>query len=92
MTTAMATWTHTRAEGSWHHRAAGIAGTHAGWKWPWEDDHPLGPSRTAGTKHAVVMTERVILPADESTGEEDHRDDENRAGDDHYPRRGLVEP
>jgi hypothetical protein len=92
MTTAMpagTTRTHTRAEGSWHHRSAGPAGAHAGWKRSWEDDHPLG---TFGTIHAAVMPEWVIVPGDESTGEEDHRDHENCAGDDHYPGRDLVEP
>jgi hypothetical protein len=101
MTTAMATWTtgpartHTGTEGAWHHRAAGPGppGAHARWKWTWrEDDHSFGTAGTVGTKHAVVMTERVITPGDESTGEEDDRHDENRAGDDHDPGRSLVEP
>jgi hypothetical protein len=31
-------------------------------------------------------------PAEEEPGEEDHRDDEDDAGHDGYPRQGLVEP
>jgi hypothetical protein len=38
----------------------------------------------------VVVTERVIMPGDESTGEEDDRHDENSAGNDHYPGRSLI--
>jgi hypothetical protein len=92
MTTAMTARTHARAEGSRHHRTAGPTGAHAGGKWSWEDDHPVGAFRTARTKHAVVMTEGLIMPGDEGAGEEDNRHDENRAGDDYHPRRGLVEP
>jgi len=94
VTTAMAAWTtgtHTRAEGSRHHRAAGPTGPHARGKWSWEDDHAFRTLRTAGAKHPVVMTERVILPGDEGAGEEDDRHDENSAGDDHHPGRSLVE-
>jgi hypothetical protein len=36
------------------------------------------------------MTERVIMPGDEGTGEEDDRHDENSAGNDHYPGRSLI--
>jgi hypothetical protein len=36
------------------------------------------------------MTERVIMPGDERTGEEDDRHDENSAGNDHYPGRSLI--
>lgn len=92
MTTAMAAWTtgtHARAEGSRHHRTAGPTGAHAGGKWPREDDHPFGTSRTI---HAVVMTERVLAAGGEGAGEEDHRHDKNSAGDDHHPGRGLIEP
>jgi hypothetical protein len=32
------------------------------------------------------------MPRDSGTGEEDHRDNENNSGDDHHPRRSLVEP
>jgi hypothetical protein len=95
MTTAVTAWaarTHARAEGSRHHRTAGPTGAHAGWKWSWEDDHPVGTFRTARAKHAVVMTEGLIMPGDEGAGEEDNRHDENRACDDYHPRRGLVEP
>ena len=94
----MAAWTtgsartHTGAEGTWHHRSTGPTGAHARGKWSGEDDHSFGTSGTAGTIHAVVMTERVIMPGDEGTGEEDDRHDENRAGDNHHPRRSLVEP
>ena len=97
MTTAMAAWTtgtartHTRAEGSRHHRAAGPTGPRARGKWSWEDDHAFRTLRTAGAIHPVVMTERVIMPGDEGAGEEDDRHDENSAGDDHYPGRSLVE-
>jgi hypothetical protein len=38
----------------------------------------------------MVVTERVIMPGDESTGEEDDRHDENSAGNDHYPGRSLI--
>jgi hypothetical protein len=90
MTTAMAARTHTGAEGSWHHRPAGPPGAHTRGKWSGKDDHSFGTAGTAGTVHAVVMTERVILPGDEGAGEEDHRHDENRAGNDHYPGRSLI--
>jgi hypothetical protein len=90
MTPAMTAWTHTRAEGPWHHRAAGPTGAHPGWKRPTREDvHPFG---TARTKHAVVRAERMIMPGDRGASEEDDRHDENRAGDDHHPRRSLVEP
>src|ERR1700757_1965141 len=91
MTTAVAAWatrTHTRAEGSRHHRAAGPAGAHARRKWSRKNDHSFG---TAGAIHAVVRTERLIVPGNEGPGEEDDRHDENRAGDDDYPGRGLIE-
>jgi len=95
--TAVATWTtgpagtHTGAEGPRHHRAAGPTRAHAGRKWSWENDHSLGPAGTAWAVHAVVVTERVIMPGDECAGEEDDRHDENRAGDDHYPGRSLIQ-
>ena len=95
MTTAVAartsgpTRTHTGAEGSRHHRAAG---PHARGKRSWQHDHSFRTFWTAGSEHAVVMTERVILPGDEGAGEEDDRDDENSPSDDHDPRRSLVEP
>jgi hypothetical protein len=93
MATAMAAWptgsarTHTGAEGTWHHRPTGPTGAHARGKWSGKDDHSFG---TAGTIHAVVMTERVIIPGDEGTGEEDDRHDENSAGNDHHPGRSLI--
>jgi hypothetical protein len=90
--TAMTARTHTRAEGPWHHRTAGPTGAHAGWKWPWENDHPFGTSWPARTVHAVVRPERVLTPGGIGAGEEDNRDDENRAGDDYHPRCDLVEP
>ena len=93
MTAAMAAWatrTHTRAEGSRHHRAAGPAGAHAGRKWSWKNDHSFGTARTAGAIHAV-RTERVIVPGNEGPGEEYDGHDENRAGDYDYPGRGLIE-
>ena len=86
--------THARSEGPWHHRrTAGPTGAHAGWKLSWEE-HPTGRRTfgTAGTKHAVVIAERVLMPGDGSASEEDNRHDENNAGDDHHPRRGLEEP
>jgi hypothetical protein len=92
----MAAWTtgsartHTGAEGTWHHRPTGPTGAHARGKWSGKDDHSFGTSGTAGTIHAVVMTERVIMPGDEGTGEEDDRHDENSAGNDHYPGRSLI--
>ena len=100
MTAAMAAWrttwsarTHTRAEGPRHHRTAGPTGAHPRWQWSTrEDEHPLGTFGTARTKHAVVRAERVITPGNGGAGEEDNRHDENRAGDDHHPRRSLVEP
>jgi hypothetical protein len=94
VTTAMAAWTtrtHTRAEGSRHHRAAGPTGPRARGKRSWEDDHAFRTLGTAGAKHPVVMTERVIVPGDEGAGEEDDRHDENSASDDHHPGRSLVE-
>ena len=97
MTAAMGAWTtgsartHAGAEGTWHHRAAGPTGTHARGEWSRKDDHSFGTSGTAGTIHAVVMTERVIIPGDEGAGEEDDRQDENSAGNDHYPGRSLVQ-
>jgi len=96
--TAMAAWTtgpartHSRAEWSRHHRTAGPTGAHSWGKWSREDDHPFGTSGTAWTEHAVVITERVIVPGGEGAGEEDHRDDENSPRDNHHPRRSLVEP
>ena len=96
MTTAVAAWTtgsartHTGAEGAWHHRPTGPTGAHARGKRSGKDDHSFGTPGTAGTVHAVVMTERVIIPGDEGTGEEDDRHNENRAGNDHYPGRSLI--
>lgn len=96
MATAMAAWTtgsartHTGAEGTWHHRPTGPTGAHARGKWSGNDDHSFGTAGTAGTIHAVVMTEWVIMPGDERTGKEDDRHDENRAGNDHYPGRSLI--
>jgi hypothetical protein len=97
MTTAMAAWTHTGAarthtgaEGTWHHRPTGPTGTHARGKRSGKDDHSFGTSGTAGTIHAVVMTERVIIAGDEGAGEEDDRQDENSAGNDDYPGRSLI--
>jgi hypothetical protein len=93
MTTAMAAWptgsarTHTGAEGTWHHRPTGPTGAHARGKWSGKDDHSFG---TAGTIHAVVLTERVIMPGDEGTGEEDDRHDENSAGNNHHPGGSLI--
>jgi hypothetical protein len=92
MTAAMSARTHTRAEGPRHHRAAGPAGPHAGWKWPRDNDHPFGTSWAARTPHSVVRPEGALTPGDKGAGEEDNRDDENRAGDDYHPRRDLVEP
>jgi len=103
VTTAMAAGTtgsartHARSEGPGHHRrTAGPTGAHAGWKWSREDEHPAGRGTfgTAGTKHAVVMAEGegLIMPGDCGASEEDDRHDENNAGDDHHPRRSLVEP
>ena len=90
---SMPTGTHARAEGPRHHRrTAGPTGAHPGWKWSWEYVHPFGTFGTARTKHAVVMVEGAIVPADCRAGEEDNRHDENSAGDDHYPRRNLVKP
>ena len=96
MTAAMAAWTtgsgrtHTGTERTWHHRPTGPTGTHARGKWSGKDDHSFGTSGTAGTVHAVVMTERVIIAGDEGTGEKDDRQDENRAGNDDYPGRSLI--
>jgi hypothetical protein len=99
MTTAMAAWTtgaartHTRAEGSWHRHHRHTAGTHPWWEWSTrEDEHPFGAFGTARTVHAVMMTERLIMSADEGAGEEDNGHDENGAGDDYHPGRSLVEP
>jgi hypothetical protein len=79
--------THTGAERTRHHRPTGPTGAHARGKWSGKDDHSFG---TAGTIHAVVRTERVIMPGDEGTGEEDDRDNENSAGDNHHPGRSLI--
>lgn len=95
MTTAMAAGTagptrpHAGAEGSWHHRrTARPAGAGAG-----DDEHPAGGTfRTARTEHAVVMAERLVMPANHCAREEDDRHDENDPGDDHYPRGNLVQP
>src|SRR6516225_1911464 len=93
MTPAMAAWTHARAEGPWHHRATGPTGAHPWWKRSTREDvHPFGTFGTARTIHAVVRAERMIMPRDRGAGEEDDRHDENRAGDNHHPRRSLVEP
>lgn len=93
MTAAMTPGTHTRAEGPRHHRTAGPTRAHPRRNWSTrEDEHPLGAFGSARTKHAVVRAERVIMPGDRGASEEDNRDDENRAGDDHHPRRSLVEP
>jgi hypothetical protein len=83
-------WTHTGAEGAWHHRPTRPTGANARGKWSGKDDHSFGASGTAGTIHAVVMTERVIIPGDEGTSEEDDRHDENGAGNDHDPGRSLI--
>jgi hypothetical protein len=40
----------------------------------------------------VVIVIRLVMPGDRSAGEEDNRHDENDAGNDHHPRRGLVKP
>jgi hypothetical protein len=90
MTTAMAAWPHTWAEGPWHHRrTAGPTGAHAGCKGPTgEDERLVG---TARTEHpGVVMT--LVMPSECGTGEEDDRHHENNPGDDHHPGRSLVEP
>jgi hypothetical protein len=90
MITAMAARTHTRAERPRHRHHRHTAGAHLWWKWcTLEDDHPFGTARTV---HAVMMTERVIMSADEGAGEEDDRHDENSSGDDYHPGRSLVEP
>jgi hypothetical protein len=39
----------------------------------------------------MVLAEGVVMPGDRGTGEEDDRHHENDAGDDHHPRRDLVE-
>ncbi len=91
MTTTMAA----RTTGSWHrhHRhTTGTHGAHAGWEWPWDDEHPFWTVGATGTEHAVVMAERVAMSADRGAGEEDDRNDENNPGDDHHPGRSLVEP
>jgi hypothetical protein len=93
MAATMAAWPtgpHAGAERAWHHRPTRPTGAHARGKWSGKDDHSFGASGTAGTIHAVMMTERVIIPGDEGTGEEDDRNDENGAGNDHYPGRSLI--
>ena len=93
MTTAMAARPHARTEGPRHHRTTGPTGAHAGWEWrTWDDEHPFGTFGPARTKHAVMMAEGLVMPGDCGASEEDNRHDENRAGDDHHPRRSLVEP
>jgi hypothetical protein len=80
-----------------HHRRTRPAGAHARRKRSTrEDDHPRSQRRavealrTARTPHPVVVV--MAMPGDCGTGEEDCRHDENRASDDHHPRRSLVEP
>src|SRR5689334_10668493 len=93
--TTVPAWPHVRSEGPWHHRrTAGPTGAHAGRQWSREDEHPTGRRTvgTAGSKHAVVMTEGLIMPGDCGAGEEDDRHDENDARDNHHPRRHLIEP
>ncbi|OBK92588.1 hypothetical protein A5652_10135 [Mycobacterium sp. 1165178.9] len=43
-------------------------------------------------KHAVVMLAGVLVLPDEGTDEEQGREDEDDAGDDHHPGRRGVEP
>ncbi len=98
MTTTMAAgatgpaWSHARSEGPGHHRSAGPARAHAGWKWSGEDERSAGTFGTAGSEHAVVMAEGLVMAGDCGAREEDDRRDENKARDDNYPRRSLVEP
>ena len=99
MTAAMAAGTtvparpHVRPEGPRHHWRAGPTGAHAGRKWSREDEHSARRTvGTAGSKHAVVMTEGLIMPGDCGASKEDDRHDENDARDNHHPRRHLVEP
>ena len=42
--------------------------------------------------HGVVASVVMVMAGNLEAGEEDGRDDEDDAGDDHYPRREPVEP
>jgi hypothetical protein len=94
---AGATRTHAGATGA----HAGTARTHTrGRRSTRENEQPLSSSwrqatrATGGTRgeHAmVVIAIRLVMPGDCSAGEEDNRHDENNAGNDHHPRRSLVE-
>jgi hypothetical protein len=86
-----------------HVRAPGPAGAHARGKWSTREGRPLprpgrGAVGTAGalgavrTEHAVVvMAVGVVMSGDRSAGEEDNRHHENDAGNDHHPRRYLIQ-
>ncbi len=99
--TTVTTWTAgaTRAEGAGHRwGTTGPTGTHARGKWTTrEERRPLSRRRafrTFGTEwaeHAMVVV-MMVMDGDCGAGEEDHRHHENDAGDDHHPRRDLVEP
>jgi hypothetical protein len=82
---------------------AGTARTHTRGRRSTRGDEPLSSSgrRTAGTAwrpaavtdHVmVVIAIRLVMPGNCGAGEEDNRHDENNAGNDHHPRRSLVEP
>jgi hypothetical protein len=86
-----------------HVRAPGPTGAHARGKWSTREGRPLprpgrGGVGTTGalgavrTEHAVVVMAIVlVMPGDRSAGEEDNRHHENDAGNDHHPRRYLIE-
>jgi hypothetical protein len=82
----------TRAERPW---ATGPTGAHARGKWSTRKYRPrsrrraLGALRTERAVYAVVVMV-LVMPSDRGAGEEDHRDHEDDACDDHHPRRGLI--
>lgn len=54
-----------------------------------------GATRTGRHEHAVMVVAMVItlaVPENQGAGDKDRPDDEDDAGNDHHPRRGLVEP
>jgi hypothetical protein len=79
---------------TWAHRFArpNAAGPHHS---PWT--HHGARARHSARSHMVRGSAEVAAvtlrrPAQQEAGEEDHRDNENDACDDAYPRRGLAEP
>ena len=73
------------------------AGAHPTWSWPLSHRSHRRRRTTAMQHVGAVMAAQVVISragvfADQEPGEEHHRDDEHRAGDDADPRQRLEQP